>query len=71
MPNDLRSSRLATGSAAVAQPVLRERMPELDTIRGIAIAGVVLYHLFWISLGFCCFVRCRAVSSISRPSAGK
>jgi len=28
-------------------PVLRERMPELDTIRGIAIAAVVLYHLFY------------------------
>lgn len=32
----------------VQEPLLRERMPELDTIRGIAILGVLIYHgLYW------------------------
>ena len=44
MPNDLRTSNCAVSDT---QPVLRDRMPELDTIRGMAIAGVVLYHLFY------------------------
>jgi peptidoglycan/LPS O-acetylase OafA/YrhL len=30
------------------EPLLRRNMPELDTIRGLAILGVLLYHgLFW------------------------
>ena len=36
-----------TAPLSDTQPVLRDRMPELDTIRGMAIAGVVLYHLFY------------------------
>ncbi|MGD0546148.1 MAG: acyltransferase [Candidatus Acidiferrales bacterium] len=30
------------------EPLLRREMPELDTIRGLAILGVLLYHgLYW------------------------
>jgi peptidoglycan/LPS O-acetylase OafA/YrhL len=28
------------------QPLPRQRMPELDTVRGLAIIGVLLYHAF-------------------------
>jgi peptidoglycan/LPS O-acetylase OafA/YrhL len=36
-----------TGPAQGHRQVLRDRMPELDTIRGLAILGVLVYHLFY------------------------
>jgi peptidoglycan/LPS O-acetylase OafA/YrhL len=40
--------KLGGDSQTDSKPVLRERMPELDTIRGLAIVGVLLYHgLYW------------------------
>ena len=38
----------ATRSPEAPEPLLRREMPELDTIRGLAILGVLLYHgLYW------------------------
>jgi peptidoglycan/LPS O-acetylase OafA/YrhL len=40
--------KLGGDSQTGSKPVLRARMPELDTIRGLAIVGVLLYHgLYW------------------------
>ena len=42
------SGQLASESRSGYKPLLRERMPELDTLRGAAILGVLLYHaLYW------------------------
>jgi peptidoglycan/LPS O-acetylase OafA/YrhL len=42
-------SKANMGAGEVVQePLLRARMPELDTIRGMAILGVLIYHgLYW------------------------
>ncbi|HET7105626.1 MAG TPA: acyltransferase [Candidatus Acidoferrum sp.] len=36
-----------TGAPGGQTPLLRSHMPELDTIRGLAILGVILYHGFY------------------------
>jgi peptidoglycan/LPS O-acetylase OafA/YrhL len=42
------STSSATTTSAGFDPLLRPHMPELDTIRGLAILGVLLYHgLYW------------------------
>jgi len=38
--------------AADNAPLLRSHMPELDTLRGLAILGVVLYHCFYWARDF-------------------
>jgi peptidoglycan/LPS O-acetylase OafA/YrhL len=40
---------LGPRAAPACEPLLRVHMPELDTIRGLAILGVVLYHgFYWV-----------------------
>jgi len=39
----------AAAQSHVVSPLLRPRMPELDTVRGMAILGVLLYHGFYWS----------------------
>jgi peptidoglycan/LPS O-acetylase OafA/YrhL len=43
-----RSSKVDDEASADTEPILRSTMPELDTIRGLAILGVLFYHgLYW------------------------
>ena len=43
------SHLVGPGKASNFEPLLRAHMPELDTIRGLAILGVLLYHgLYWV-----------------------
>ena len=37
-------------AADAAEPLLRPVMPELDSIRGIAIVSVIIYHAFYWSV---------------------
>lgn len=41
------SSESATGSGSSSEPLIRPVMPELDTLRGVAVLGVVLLHGFY------------------------
>jgi peptidoglycan/LPS O-acetylase OafA/YrhL len=42
------STRSATAKSTAAAPLLRPHMPELDSIRGLAVLGVLMYHgLYW------------------------
>jgi peptidoglycan/LPS O-acetylase OafA/YrhL len=43
-----RPTTIATTKSTAGEPLLRPHMPELDTIRGLAVLGVLIYHgLCW------------------------
>ena len=49
MPHRVKTGEHLVGSTSTApyEPLLRPHMPELDTIRGLAILGVLVYHGFY------------------------
>ena len=48
------------------EPLTRPVMPELDTIRGLAVLGVLIYHSFYWNVPISLFPSTRACASDSR-----